>query len=157
MTQLKHTLQHRGYQLKRSVRLAVFSSTGSKLYPYVQELHTWLLTSYQPLVGQLLLFTNKLLTHILSALSVDAEHAFSGGHLQVSHLQHGISSQTFKACVALGSWVNTLLLPGDIAASILEQASSPSNPGMKHNGKGKAKEVIFVDAESSTHPGHSSD
>ncbi|KAG1737251.1 hypothetical protein EDB19DRAFT_1719299 [Suillus lakei] len=34
------------------------------------------------------------------ASSVDAKRAFSGGHLQVNHLQHGISSQTFKAQVA---------------------------------------------------------
>ncbi|KAG1814276.1 uncharacterized protein BJ212DRAFT_1274492, partial [Suillus subaureus] len=30
--------------------------------------------------------------------------AFSGGHLQVNRRQHGISSQTFKAHVAVGSW-----------------------------------------------------
>jgi len=40
------------------------------------------------------------------ASSVDAERAFSGGRLQVNHLQHGISSQSFKALVALGSWYN---------------------------------------------------
>ncbi|KAG1736564.1 hypothetical protein EDB19DRAFT_1853484 [Suillus lakei] len=38
------------------------------------------------------------------ASSVDAERAFSGGRLQVNRLQHGISSQTFKAPVAIGSW-----------------------------------------------------
>ncbi|KAG2337188.1 hypothetical protein BDR05DRAFT_895673, partial [Suillus weaverae] len=41
------------------------------------------------------------------ASSVDAERAFSGGRLQVNHLQHGINSQTFKAQVAVGSWYNT--------------------------------------------------
>jgi len=30
------------------------------------------------------------------ASSVDAERAFSGGRLQVNHLQHGISSQTSR-------------------------------------------------------------
>ncbi|KAJ6598569.1 hypothetical protein B0H10DRAFT_1636513, partial [Mycena sp. CBHHK59/15] len=45
------------------------------------------------------------------ASSVDAERAFSGGRLQVNHLQHQTSSQTFKARVALGSWINTPLLP----------------------------------------------
>ncbi|KAG1888603.1 hypothetical protein F4604DRAFT_1538062, partial [Suillus subluteus] len=37
--------------------------------------------------------------------------AFSGGYLQVNHLQHGINSQTFKAQVAVGSWFNTPLMP----------------------------------------------
>ncbi|KAF9650220.1 hypothetical protein BDM02DRAFT_3072401, partial [Thelephora ganbajun] len=41
------------------------------------------------------------------ASSVDAECAFSGGHLQVNHLQHGTLSQTFKAQMAIGSWVRT--------------------------------------------------
>ncbi|KAJ7772776.1 hypothetical protein B0H14DRAFT_2402094, partial [Mycena olivaceomarginata] len=36
------------------------------------------------------------------ASSVDAERAFSGGRLQVNHLQHQTSSQAFKAPVALG-------------------------------------------------------
>ncbi|KIM51420.1 hypothetical protein SCLCIDRAFT_143294, partial [Scleroderma citrinum Foug A] len=37
------------------------------------------------------------------ASSVDAERAFSGGRLQVNHLQHQLSSQSFKAQVAVGS------------------------------------------------------
>ncbi|KAG2144040.1 hypothetical protein BD769DRAFT_1421270, partial [Suillus cothurnatus] len=45
------------------------------------------------------------------ASSVDAEHAFSGGHLQVNHHQHGISSQTFKVQVAIGLWFNMPLMP----------------------------------------------
>ncbi|KAJ6596552.1 hypothetical protein B0H10DRAFT_1760361, partial [Mycena sp. CBHHK59/15] len=45
------------------------------------------------------------------ASSVDAEHAFSGGCLQVNHLQHQTSSQTFKVRVALGSWIRTPLIP----------------------------------------------
>ncbi|KAG2353393.1 hypothetical protein BDR07DRAFT_1283007 [Suillus spraguei] len=50
------------------------------------------------------------------ASSVDAEQAFSGGRLQVNHLQHGISSQTFKAQVSVGSWFNTPLMP-DLGAA----------------------------------------
>ncbi|KZS99466.1 uncharacterized protein LAESUDRAFT_628661, partial [Laetiporus sulphureus 93-53] len=42
------------------------------------------------------------------ASSVDAERV---GHLAVSHLQHQVSSQTFKAQMAVGSWVGTPLLP----------------------------------------------
>ncbi|KAG1771678.1 hypothetical protein EV702DRAFT_956805, partial [Suillus placidus] len=49
------------------------------------------------------------------ASSVDAERAFSGGRLQVNHLQHGINSQTFKAQVAVGSWYNTPLM-NDLSA-----------------------------------------
>ena len=45
------------------------------------------------------------------ASSVDTERAFSGGHLQVNHLQHQINSQSFKAQVAVGSWYSTLILP----------------------------------------------
>ncbi|KAJ7318742.1 hypothetical protein DFH08DRAFT_666001, partial [Mycena albidolilacea] len=57
------------------------------------------------------------------ASSVDAERAFSGGRLQVNHLQHQTSSQTFKARVALGSWIQTPLMPGSSAvAGIMEQA-----------------------------------
>lgn len=46
------------------------------------------------------------------ASSVDAERAFSQGRLQVNHLQHNMSSQTFKANMAIGSWSKTPLLPG---------------------------------------------
>lgn len=46
-----------------------------------------------------------------SASSVDAERAFSGGRLQVNHLQHGMSSQTFKAQMAVGSWVRSDIFP----------------------------------------------
>ncbi|KIM55218.1 hypothetical protein SCLCIDRAFT_1221362 [Scleroderma citrinum Foug A] len=42
--------------------------------------------------------------------SVDAERVFSGGRLQVNHLQHQMSSQSFKAQVAVGSWYDTPLL-----------------------------------------------
>ena len=56
---------------------------------------------------------------------MDAERAFTGGRLQVGHLQHGMTSQTFKACVlALASWVNTPFLPHGVPVSILEDAKS---------------------------------
>ena len=47
-----------------------------------------------------------------TASSVDAEHAFSVGRLEVNHLQHSTSPQTFKAQVAVGSWAKTPLYPG---------------------------------------------
>ncbi|KAF8236911.1 hypothetical protein L208DRAFT_1217121, partial [Tricholoma matsutake] len=46
------------------------------------------------------------------ASSVDAEHAFSVGRLEVNHLQHNTSPQTFKAQVAIGSLARTPLYPG---------------------------------------------
>ena len=45
------------------------------------------------------------------ASSVNAERAFSGGRLQVNHLQHGMSSQTFKAQTAVGSWFGPPIFP----------------------------------------------
>ncbi|KAF8153600.1 hypothetical protein K438DRAFT_1428294, partial [Mycena galopus ATCC 62051] len=53
------------------------------------------------------------------ASSVDAERAFSGGRLQVNHLQHQTSSQTFKARVALGSWIGTPLLPSSKEVAVI--------------------------------------
>lgn len=90
------------------------------------------------------------------ASSVDAERAFSGGRLQVNHLQHGISSQTFKARVALGSWVDTPLFPPSLAPEILRSKlestkSKKSNlklTGSEGKGKGKEKAVIVLDSDS---------
>lgn len=43
---------------------------------------------------------------------MDAERAFSVGRLEVNHLQHNTSPQTFKAQVAVGSWARTPFYPG---------------------------------------------
>ena len=53
-----------------------------------------------------------LLAYFIAASSVDAERAFSVGRLEVNHLQQNTSPQTFKAQVAVGSWVRTPLYPG---------------------------------------------
>ncbi|KIN96774.1 hypothetical protein M404DRAFT_162417, partial [Pisolithus tinctorius Marx 270] len=53
------------------------------------------------------------------ASSVDAERAFSGGCLQVNHLQHWMGSQSFKAQVAVGSWYDTPLLPSTSSATAI--------------------------------------
>ncbi|KAF9232812.1 hypothetical protein BU15DRAFT_20818, partial [Melanogaster broomeanus] len=51
--------------------------------------------------------------------------AFSGGRLQVSHLQHRMGSQSFKAQVAVGSWYGTPLLPNSkIPAGIIKNKMS---------------------------------
>ncbi|KAF8800449.1 hypothetical protein BYT27DRAFT_7006539, partial [Phlegmacium glaucopus] len=54
------------------------------------------------------------------ATSVDAEHAFSTGRRQVNYMQHNMSSQTFKAHVAIGSQAKTPIFPkfSDIAAMV---------------------------------------
>ncbi|KAK7047943.1 hypothetical protein VNI00_006271 [Paramarasmius palmivorus] len=74
------------------------------------------------------------------ASAVDAERAFSAGRLQVNHLQHAMSSQTFKAKVALGSWYGTPLLP-DIKepTRILAEAMS------RQKDKGKEKDLLEDD------------
>ena len=50
-------------------------------------------------------------TDIPLASSVDAERAFSVGRRQVSHLQHNMNSQTFKARMCVGSWANSAACP----------------------------------------------
>jgi len=54
------------------------------------------------------------------ATSVDAKCAFSTGRRQVNHMQHNMSSQTFKARMAIGSWAKTPIFPNlsDIAAMV---------------------------------------
>jgi hypothetical protein len=64
------------------------------------------------------------------ASSVDAERAFSGGRLQVNHLQHGTSSQTFKAQMAVGSWVGSDIFPAlDPFADMIQASSDRSRKG----------------------------
>ncbi|TFK20224.1 hypothetical protein FA15DRAFT_600119 [Coprinopsis marcescibilis] len=46
------------------------------------------------------------------ASSVDTEQAFSVGRCQVSFMQHSMSSQTFKAKMAVGSWSQAPFFPG---------------------------------------------
>ncbi|KIM77345.1 hypothetical protein PILCRDRAFT_48235, partial [Piloderma croceum F 1598] len=42
--------------------------------------------------------------------STNAERAFSKGRCEVNFMQHNMSSQTFKAEMAVGSWDGTLLM-----------------------------------------------
>ncbi|KAF8593160.1 hypothetical protein BDV93DRAFT_452660, partial [Ceratobasidium sp. AG-I] len=44
------------------------------------------------------------------ASSVDAERSFSNGRLMVNHLQHQISTRSFQAQMAIGSWIGSPLL-----------------------------------------------
>ncbi|KAF7969646.1 hypothetical protein HWV62_26741 [Athelia sp. TMB] len=74
--------------------------------------------------------------------SVDAERAFSVGRLQVNHLQHNMSSQSFKAQMALGAWAGGPLLPDlDLPTRVISEVIGNSK------GKGKAVEddVMIID------------
>ena len=67
----------------------------------------------------------KLCANIFIAIasSADAERAFSNGRLMMNHLQHQMSSRTFQAQMAVGSWVNTPLLPDLTQAALAVEAS----------------------------------
>ena len=82
------------------------------------------------------------------ASSVDAERAFSGGRLQVNHLQHGMSSQTFKAQIAIGLWIGPPIFPSiNPFISIIEgKMSRKKKVGSK---KGKEPESDTDDCEES--------
>lgn len=79
------------------------------------------------------------------ASSVDAERAFSIGRLQVNHLQHNMLSQTFKAQMALGSWVGGPLMSDlNVPIEIINEAIGRSK------GKGRAVEpsdTIIIDED----------
>lgn len=71
--------------------------------------------------GQIsLLYKSSPQFFLFTATSVDAERAFSTGRRQVNHMQHNMSSQTFKARMAIGSWAKTPIFPkfSDIAAMV---------------------------------------
>lgn len=81
------------------------------------------------------------------ASSVDAERAFSGGRLQVNHLQHGISLQTFKAQVAVGSWFHTPLMPDlSVATTIMREKMRKKKGKEKGKEKDSRRDTIDVDS-----------
>jgi len=78
---------------------------------------------------------------LVIASSVDAERAFSGGRLQVNHLQHGMSSQTFKAQTAVSSWFGPPIFPSTAPfVSIIEDR-------MSHEKKVDGKKKVSVKKE----------
>ena len=74
--------------------------------------HEWVLISAQPQVSIIIHTYFPLFSTIVAATSVDAERAFSAGHRQINFTQHNINSQTFKAEMALRSWIKFPLYPG---------------------------------------------
>ncbi|EJD08422.1 uncharacterized protein FOMMEDRAFT_72549 [Fomitiporia mediterranea MF3/22] len=62
------------------------------------------------------------------ATSVDAEQAFSHGRHQINFMQHNMSSNTFVAQMAVGSWDNTPLFSNlQDAFNIIEGKISRNN------------------------------
>lgn len=57
--------------------------------------------------------------------SIDTERAFSIGRRQLNFMQTNMSSQSFRAKMAIGSWEKTPLFPGvDAIAGMLQQKMS---------------------------------
>jgi hypothetical protein len=75
------------------------------------------------------------------ASSVDAERAFSIGRLDINHLQHNTSPQTFKAQIAVGSWARTPLYPG------LSETIKIVEGQMRREGQGRAGDEVEVDID----------
>ncbi|EJD36354.1 hypothetical protein AURDEDRAFT_174551 [Auricularia subglabra TFB-10046 SS5] len=80
------------------------------------------------------------------ASSVDAERAFSGGRLQVNHMQHNISSQAFRAKMVLGSWYRAPWMPtvADCAAYLGGKKGAQVAAADKQAAQ-NAREVIEID------------
>jgi hypothetical protein len=89
-----------------------FPQISSKHQEVLWSIGTTSRTSNQNSLEWDLTFARHLVRGLGVASSVDAERAFSRGRLEVSYLQHNMSSQTFKADMAVGSWVDTPLRPG---------------------------------------------
>ena len=73
--------------------------------------HEWVLISAQPQASIIIHTYFPLFSTVVVATSVDAERAFSTGRHQINFTQHNINSQTFKAEMALGSWIKSPPLP----------------------------------------------
>jgi hypothetical protein len=59
---------------------------------------------------------------MISAASTNAKCAFSKGRHEVNFMQHNMSSQTFMAEMAVGSWDGTPLMPNVLEAiTIIEK------------------------------------
>jgi hypothetical protein len=86
--------------------------TGSRHSAPALVLLGWPLIFFRHLVSHFAIISDVIdpAFHFIAS-SVDAERAFSGGRLQVNHLQHNMSLQTFKAQMAVGSWAGTPLMP----------------------------------------------
>ena len=79
------------------------------------------------------------------ASSVDAERSFSCGRLQVNHLQHNIGSQSFKAQMAVGSWLQTPLLSIDHVTNVIRDGMSHSHSKGKSRAVDDSDDIIMVD------------
>jgi hypothetical protein len=91
------------------------------------------------------------LLNSIIASSVDAERAFSVGRLEVNHLQHNTSPQTFKAQVAVGSWAKTPLYPG------LSETIKIVEAQMRGEGQERAGDEVEVGVNETDHEEEVSD
>ena len=87
-----------------------FSATGIQDSSHLHNFLRWLLIIVQHQVR--IEIWSLCSVQFSAASSVDAERAFSLGRLEVNHLQHNMSPQTFKAQVAVGSWAKSPFWPG---------------------------------------------
>lgn len=81
---------------------------------------------------------------IFLATSVDVERSFSKGRLIVSHLRHNLSSASFRAAQALGSWVTEGLFTDEEMLTILRKFARSEGKGPSTS----ADEAIDVDEDS---------
>jgi len=93
-------------------------------------------------VREIVLFSFSSYLNIVTASSVDAERAFSVGRLEINHLQHSTSPQTFKAQVAVGSWAKTPLYPGLSETIKVVQKQMGGNTEMKVDGNETDEEEV---------------
>ncbi|KAG1834968.1 hypothetical protein DFJ58DRAFT_847498 [Suillus subalutaceus] len=92
--------------------------------------------------GLLRYWENARATHPrLAQMALDFLSA-PGGSLQVNHLQHGVSSQTFKAQMAVGSWYNTPLMNDLGAVTSIMRMKMVKGKG-KASGKGKSNNIVI--------------
>ena len=131
------------YLANKTVPSTVIDDAGGILRYWEQQLETQpqlaqMALDFLSAPGQASLVHCLLLLTSLASSSVDAECAFSSGRLQVNHLQRGMSSQTFKAQVALGSWVGSPIFPSTdpfiaIVEDSMRRARKPKDQGQEHD------------------------
>jgi DNA recombination-dependent growth factor C len=100
------------------------------------KLQGWHLITAQSQVCFILFVLSNANITINLASSVDAERAFSVGHRQVNFLQQNMTSQSFKARMAVGSWINSPACP---SLSDLEKILEEEIKGKKDKGKDRTQ------------------
>ena len=63
----------------------------------------------------------------------------------MNHLQHNIGSQSFKAQMALGSWLQTPLVSIDHVTDVIRDGTSRSHAKGKSQAAVDSNDIIMVD------------